>query len=230
MAENLERNLFAVCRDLTKHGKPLSIIYDIGANDGRWTAKIGSKLPARHFYQWEANPNCLCKMKNMSRVTRFTQVLSDKDDEEVKFYIGDSPDVENTGFSYYQENTKHYTRGKFITLPTKTLDTFVKKEKLPLPNFVKMDTQGSEVDIINGGKETLSHAWVIHCEVPLLEYNKGSPNFSEYQEAFKSIGFFATGVDHIAMKKNVVSQMDITFMREDLLEEMYKYTERYNKL
>ena len=93
-----------------------------------------------------------------------------------------------------------------------------------------MDTQGSEVDIINGGKETLSNAWAIHCEVPLLEYNKGSPNFSDYQAAFKSIGFFATGVDHIAMRKNVVSQMDITFMREDLLEEMYKYTERYNKL
>ena len=159
MAENLERNLFAVCRDLTKHGKPLSIIYDIGANDGRWTAKIGSKLPARHFYQWEANPNCLCKMKNMSRVTRFTQVLSDKDDEEVKFYIGDSPDVENTGFSYYQENTKHYTRGKFITLPTKTLDTFVKKENKA---GFKLDKYLDERWDYSSYKPSPEKAWMLH--------------------------------------------------------------------
>ena len=45
MAENLERNIFAVCRDLTKHGKSLDIVYDIGANDGRWTANVGRKLP-----------------------------------------------------------------------------------------------------------------------------------------------------------------------------------------
>ena len=49
MAENLERNIFAVCRDLTKHGKSLDIVYDIGANDGRWTANVGRKLPAKHF-------------------------------------------------------------------------------------------------------------------------------------------------------------------------------------
>ena len=29
MAENLERNIFAVCKDLTKHGKSLDIVYDI---------------------------------------------------------------------------------------------------------------------------------------------------------------------------------------------------------
>ena len=229
MAENLERDIFAVCKDLKKHGKSLDIVYDIGANDGRWTANVGKKLPAKHFYQWEANPSCLYRHE-ASNVTRYIQVLSDQDNQEVHFYTPDNPKTSNTGNSYYQENTKHYTKGKFITLPTIKLDTFVREKEIPLPNFVKMDTQGSEVDIIRGGEKTLSHAYAIHCEVPLLEYNKGAPNFSDYQAAFKSIGFFATGVDHIAMRKNVVSQMDITFMREDLLEEMYKYTERYNKL
>ena len=128
MAENLERNIFAVCRDLKKHGKSLDIVYDIGANDGRWTAKIGKQLPAKHFYQWEANPSCLYKHK-VSNATRYTQVLSDQDHQEVHFYIGDSPDVENTGYSYYQENTKHYTKGKFITLPTIKLDTFVREKE-----------------------------------------------------------------------------------------------------
>ena len=47
----------------------------------------------------------------------------------------------------------------------------VEKENLKLPNFIKIDTQGSEIDILKGSKNTLKNCNLIYLETPIIEYN-----------------------------------------------------------
>ena len=63
-----------------------------------------------------------------------------------------------------------------------TLDKLVSKNNIPLPDFIKIDTQGSELDILRGGEKTISNCSLIYLECPIIEYNMGSPNLSEYIE------------------------------------------------
>jgi FkbM family methyltransferase len=45
-----------------------------------------------------------------------------------------------------------------IRVPMRTLDAFVNDEKLPAPQFIKMDVEGVEADVIAGGKRVLGEA------------------------------------------------------------------------
>ena len=49
-----------------------------------------------------------------------------------------------------------------------------------LPDFIKIDTQGSELDILKGGEKTISNCSLIYLECPIIEYNLGSPNLNDY--------------------------------------------------
>lgn len=230
MAKDLDRGFGSVCNDLIKAQYDLSVVYDIGANDGRWTKDHGRKYcPGAHFYQFEANPNCVFKHKGQD-ITRNVIVLSDVDDKEVKFYTADSSSKEDTGYSYYQENSLDYSRGYHTIYKTKKLDTFAKENKMRMPNIVKIDTQGSEVDILRGGAETLSHAYAIHCEVPIIEYNTGAPGIGDYLKEFRKLGFLATGVEHVAIRWGIVQQIDMTFMKAEIIQKLYNYKQRFVNL
>lgn len=230
MARDLQRDFGAVCKDLLNAQYDLSVVYDIGANDGRWTKDYGRKFcPGAHFYQFEANPHCSFRHKGQG-ITRNIVVLSDEDDKEIKFYTADTGATENTGYSYYQENSPGYQKGNHSVYKTRKLDTFAKEKEMQMPNIVKMDTQGSEVDILRGGAETLFHAHAIHCEVPIAKYNTGAPGIGDYIKEFRKLDFIATGVEHVAIRNGVVSQLDMTFMKINIIEKLYSASKRFVNL
>ena len=70
-----------------------------------------------------------------------------------------------------------------------TLDEMVAKRKLKNIDFIKIDTQGSELDVLKGGKDTVSKAEFILLETQNLEYNKNAPFTEDVILAMKSYGF-----------------------------------------
>jgi len=225
MAQNMDRKLDVVLNQLRINNYEIKTVYDIGANDGRWKYAHSNLFPPHsHFCMFEANPQI--QLPNTENQTFFNAVLSYEDDKTVTYYTA-NPGKENTGNGYYKELTPNYSLGNSIELKTKTLDSLVKENDLPPPQFIKMDTQGSELDILRGGKETFKSAYGVICEVGIMQYNEGAPLFSDYISAFYEYGFVPTGIHHIAMRKNIVNQMDIIFMRKDISMEINKHHERY---
>jgi len=66
------------------------------------------------------------------------------------------------------------------------LDELIDKHNLPIPDFIKLDTQGSELDILKGATKIVGKTPLIFTEMPIIEYNKGAPKFSEYMDFFKA--------------------------------------------
>jgi hypothetical protein len=75
-------------------------------------------------------------------------------------------------------------------VPQWRLDDYVNRHKLPAPDLIKMDTQGSEHLIIAGGTETVAAAQVLMIETWLSpEYGPSTPLLQEIMESVRSLGF-----------------------------------------
>ena len=205
--------------DLQKKGIKIDIIFDVGAYRGKWSKLLDqTSLKEKEFYLFEANEENRIFLEKLG-YKFFISVLSDQK-KEVKFFSNVS-----TGDSYLIEQTSIYQKDlKPIPKETTTLDILVEKENLPLPDFLKIDTQGSELDILKGSKKSLSNCSLIYLECPIIEYNLKAPNLNEYIEYLSSINFVPYDICEIHKIDNVIIQMDILFIKKNILNQIF--TER----
>jgi hypothetical protein len=112
----------------------------------------------------------------------------------------------------YLERTGHYAGIPPTTRTTTTLDVLFPTQRF---DFVKIDCQGSELDILDGG-----HALLADTEVLLLEcsfagqYNRGAPSFADYIRVTDAMGFAPLEIPELHRANGVLCQIDILFLRK----------------
>lgn len=204
-------NLISYLKYLISIGLKFDTVYDIGACRGAWSLLIKREvLKNSTFYLFEANPEYISDLKNTGFPFLQT-VLSNPGREYVDFYNGT-----NTGDSYYKELSKHYEHQSSIKMPCTTLDDVVTKYNLPIPNLLKIDTQGSELDILEGSKTFLNKVDLLFTECPILPYNSGAPNIYEYITYIRDHNFIPVSLLECHIFENTLLQVDIMFMRKDV--------------
>jgi FkbM family methyltransferase len=203
-------NLTSYLRKVKAQGLEIKTVYDVGACVGKWTSQMKqSVLFDGDFYLFEGNPvykDILSQQNSFVHIG----VLSNPGRETVNFYNGC-----DTGDSYYKETTDHYDNRKPITLPCRTLDSVIEENNLPIPQFLKIDTQGSEIDIMAGAKKVMGKADLVYLECPIIEYNKGSPNIFDYLMLMSSYGYIPTDVLEIHRSEEVLLQIDVMFIKAE---------------
>lgn len=197
--------------NLSKTNIDLSVIYDIGACTGNWSEDISSILPNSKFILFEANKTYIPFLKNKG-FQYHEVVLSNPGRKSVNFFNGN-----NSGDSYYKETTEWYKNQDSVTINCKTLDTMVKQHNLPYPNFIKIDTQGSELDILSGAS-FLNRVDLVYTECPIICYNKGAPTIQEYIDFFKRRNFIPIDIFQIHRDEDILLQIDIMFMQKSAKE------------
>jgi len=125
-------------------------------------------------------------------------LLSDTDGRELEFYQND---FDPGGNSYYVENSDInpaaavlYTESHKRKLKSITLDSAVLAGQLPLPDLIKMDVQGSELDILKGAQETLRTVKHVILGLQMIEYNRGAPLHNEVITYMSKLGFECMGM------------------------------------
>jgi FkbM family methyltransferase len=145
--EQLPRRYFGYLKHIQKF-EPL-VIYDIGASIGSYAKFFHILYPDTKVILFEAND---VFEPRYTGEDYHIVCLSDEDNKEVKFY--NNP-VNNDNFevcSYYKSTV---VKDDFKLLNTTKLDTLVMKKGLMYPNMIKINCNGSELDIIKGGVETI---------------------------------------------------------------------------
>jgi len=163
----------------------------------------------------EANPNCEPYLRLLGKPYEIV-ALSDKEGY-ADLYIEKINPVA-TGASLYKENTDWYGEGKYktVTVPTKTLDSYNYFDEAPI-DFIKLDVQGAELDILNGGEKTIKNTEHVLIEVSLVEYNQGAPLIDKIIDKMKEYGFYMLDIveyhqfPHLYNK--LIFQIDIIFKR-----------------
>jgi len=165
------------------------VIYDIGACVLHWTNESLKIWPNSTYYLFEGMDSVGFLYDEIG-FEYHLGVLSDVDNKELIFYqSNESPG----GNSYYKEDSwateLHYGKDSERIVKTITVDTVVKEKKFKLPDLVKIDVQGCEVDILKGMTETLKTCKHLIVELQHSQYNIGAPLNVESISFIESLGF-----------------------------------------
>ena len=192
-------------------------ILDIGAHTGqfyRWTKNV---WPWSVVWMIEANEVHERTLKNMTVGTDDAYLIATLGDEErdVTFYTrSDKPHTE--GASYYKENAYWDIPQLVMQIPKRLqkLDNLFEDMQF---DIIKMDTQGSELDIIKGGKNLCKKASAIILEVSLVDLNEGAPTYDEVIGFMDDFGFEEKMSIGEHYDGDEIIQKDLVFLNEELL-------------
>lgn len=202
--------LTAFLRTMLSRGMRISWVYDIGAHKGEWSSAMKEgALKGSNFVLFEANPTHRSTLQQTGLKYVCGQMLSDRDDDTGQFYSTGS-----TGDSYYKEATTWYENVHPVILPKITLNKLVQEYNLPLPDLVKLDTQGSELDILRGATDILKTVSLIYIEVPIIQYNVQAPSIVEYLTFMKDNRFIPVGIFEQHVIESTLIQVDIMYVSE----------------
>jgi len=162
-----------------------TVVYDIGACVLHWTRKAKEAWPDADYYLMDAATS-VEKFLKQSNHNYAISVLSNKDDNEIIFY----EDKDNPGGnSYYIETTGAFTEQHATVRKTLTLDTLRRLNNWPVPDLIKMDVQGAEIDVLMGAMETIKSCKDVILEAQHMDYNKGAPKVNKVIEFMEYLGF-----------------------------------------
>lgn len=177
------RNLHVISKYFIPHR-----VLDIGANIGQFHQLFKQSYPSSFVFSIEASPSCEDHLKNVT--SNYLIAMLSKDNAIYNFYSRKG-DPTCTGNSIYKEMTPFYSDDQVEILQqdgVKLSDLFTEDSEFDL---IKIDTQGSELDIISGGMDLCKKSKGILLEVSLTQYNEGAPLYNEVISFMQNIGFKA---------------------------------------
>ncbi|MFO1187155.1 MAG: FkbM family methyltransferase, partial [Alphaproteobacteria bacterium] len=200
-------------RDLRFQGYGPRTLLDVGAHLGSFTRAFLEVFPDCAPTLIEPNPFC---HEDLAKLGHETHALaaSDKAGEATLHLTREWP--QSTGTSLYREATPFFRDEVLIERKVKTerIDDLLKGRRF---DFVKIDTQGAELDVLKGGEAVLRQADYILVEVALVEYNLGGARAEAVFAALASMGFQCADVAEFHRLKGVrngdLLQMDFLFER-----------------
>lgn len=140
-------------------------VLDIGANIGYFSLLLSAKVGERgQVFSFEPHPQIFLNLKhNISKASNCSLhqfALSDKNGQTILFVPVDFNKNEGTASLEQHENSKQ------IIIETKTMDQVFTHQKIDL---IKIDVEGHELSVFEGGRNVLSQVNII-----LFEDFKGS--------------------------------------------------------
>lgn len=146
-----------------------SVIFDIGSNVGRYSITLASYFPNASIHAFEPNPLAIQRLeKNIAcnafeeRITTHNIGISN-DNCQMIFYVADP--IVNSSFSRQYILRKGKKVVNEIKVRVQSLDWLILNGRVPIPDYIKIDVEGHEIEVLEGAIKTLQ----IHSPVLLIE-------------------------------------------------------------
>ncbi|NJN11918.1 MAG: FkbM family methyltransferase [Richelia sp. RM2_1_2] len=211
-----EREFFLKLRPLLE-GENL-VIYDIGAARGIVSSCL-AKLPnVSSIHAFEPLPDFFeqlkIRMKHFNKVNCHHVALGN---EEGIFPMYVNNWVTNSSFlptsNYFKKQISDIDKiNHTIDIQMSCLDNYVEKNQLPIPNLIKIDVQGFEKKVIEGGINTVRNSKYCFIEMSFQTLYENSALFDEIYRFMCDLGFRLIGVSNPMISKyGVPLQVDGIF-------------------
>lgn len=189
-----------VVKRIKKHLPAKPIIVEAGAYDGADTIELSRLLPKAKIFSFEPIPELFAKaslaVKNHKKVHLYNYALSDRTGKAV---IHTSEERQNPGIvsmsSSLLEPKEHleYSHdtlfNKDIEVDTINLDEWAISVNLPRIDFLKLDIQGYELNVIKAAPKIFSTVKALLLEVEFVEAYKGQYLYQDIKNWLEAQGF-----------------------------------------
>lgn len=208
--------------NMAKYWQKLSIrtVLDIGANTGQFAKEIRLKLPEAQIYSFEPLKSCfealVASQAGDVRFKAFNWALGETEGEITMHKSSYSPSSSILPMAEAHKelfpHTKEHTDEKIII---KRLDEISRDLDLKKEVLIKVDVQGFEEKVLDGGLETFKLAKAVIMEVSFVELYKNQPSFDTLYQKLINLGFQYSGSLEQKVDKysgRIISE-DALFMR-----------------
>lgn len=147
-----------------------SVIVDVGANIGCYSNNVKSFTSSANIYSFEPHPQTFKKLQLEANKHKYIALNTACSDESGILKLYDYEDMENgsSHASLYPQviETIHKSSSKSLEVNVTTIDKFVKDYKISNIRLLKIDTEGNELKVLKGAKQTISEQLIdiIHFE------------------------------------------------------------------
>lgn len=189
-------NSYGIPFPLFKHIRGYSdlILIDIGAHDGQFTQAVAQSCGVLKAILVEPLPHKVAALHQVfdSRNYYIYQCVASSKTEMIDFVINgfeptssmlkiklDMPELANINLA----------DSKVIKCQAKTLDELVEESQLDYIDLIKIDVQGAEHLVIEGGRESLKKTKMIWTEVSFKPLYESSSSFTDIYSLLNKLDF-----------------------------------------
>lgn len=166
-----------------KRGVPVGSIIDVGASNAQWSRMVRPYWPRANILMLDANPAHEAELRafaESSMPAAYVIAAAGPANARVRFHES----TDKFGGVVLKEPSKpdappEFTEGRAIEVNQVTIDSIVGETQLPPPYFIKLDTHGYELEILEGARETLRHTTLVQIEVYNFRLREGVAVFPE---------------------------------------------------
>ena len=181
--------------------KDAKVFFDIGAFNGLFSIALGKKCPKLQVHCFEPHPANFERTKHNAAINKLDNVclhhmgISDKAGV-LDFYI--PQDKSMTTISSFDASFYNRHSGAQPTrhaVATTSLDFFCEEKEI-YPQFIKIDVEGHEYEVLNGAKHVIeAHRPTILCEIFTMQFDDDGmfqaslPKVYNLNETVKNLGY-----------------------------------------
>lgn len=184
-------------------------IIDIGANEGQFAKTIRAIFPTASIYSFEPLPDVYEKLSMLCLQDPKLQVfnLALSNDSEIKQMFKSSFSPSSSILPMLDLHKKEWpdsSSNTIVEVNSITLDDWIEAfNEIFNDNFlIKLDVQGYELPVIQGGINTLKQAKIVLIEVSFYEFYENQPLFDDVYDCLRKLGFEYRGNLHQFLSKD----------------------------
>jgi len=192
--------------------QPAPFFFDVGANQGDYSLELRSSFPHAHIFAFEPNPYTFKILK--SKLNLSTDIccclgLGSVQKHQTIYTYSDSLDSQHA--SVYKEvlsDIHHAVGFANIEIEITTVDEFCKEHYIEQIDFLKIDTEGNELDVLIGASRMLAENRIRIIQFEFNEMNVISRVFlRDFYSLLNDFDFFRLDTQRIIP----LPQYDTTF-------------------
>ncbi len=177
----------------TKLGKK-PVLFDVGANIGEYTQLLAANFPEARIYSFEPNPNTFPILeKNSGNKSHLVQkgIGNEIKELELHFDTNNPTSVQASSDPEIIRQIAKTTDLEKVTIQITTLDAFCSENKIEKIDLLKIDTEGFELEAIEGAAQLLAENRIEMIQFEFNEVNIIKRRFlKDFYDRLNGFDFF----------------------------------------
>jgi FkbM family methyltransferase len=198
-------------RHLGSLGYSPRVIYDIGGAQGEWATMVHGIWPGAKIVAFEPNASRVPLLEaTRTRIPGYTFHRCFLGPKRGTVTYADAAD--QTSLMDPQQNA-----GGTASAEMRVLDEMIAEGTIPPPDFMKLDVQGYELEVLKGGSQAMQAASGVMLEVSFGRFGPEMPIYSDILAFLHERGFGWYDVAGIYRRPedDALFQLDMIFLKRD---------------